>query len=271
MSDWISTKHAMSLLGVGSTTIKRWADEGRIPYYKTAGGHRRFRRGAIERLAEGKEARAESAESGRVAAFIELLNADPALVTTQIRQMGESTDDWFKVADFLCEGVERIASDWSSGECSTVDANIAWTTLRQAVTSTAADIAVPNEAPVALVSPVSGDPHMPGPVMIQTCLRSIGWQAKVLGVGVLPEQLTEHLRTSHVQLMVLCASARHSDGAMLTRYARTVGRVCEEQGIRLVIAGAGAWPESLAYGYRCNTFEEMRALLERRSWLVGTH
>jgi excisionase family DNA binding protein len=49
-TDWISTKEAMKLLGVGSTTIKRWADDGRLPSGRTAGGHRRFSRKDVMRL-----------------------------------------------------------------------------------------------------------------------------------------------------------------------------------------------------------------------------
>ncbi len=40
----ITTRAAASLLGVGTTSIKRWADEGTLPCVRTAGGHRRFRR-----------------------------------------------------------------------------------------------------------------------------------------------------------------------------------------------------------------------------------
>jgi photoactive yellow protein len=38
------------LLGVGTTSIKRWADDGTLPCVKTAGGHRRFLRSEVLRL-----------------------------------------------------------------------------------------------------------------------------------------------------------------------------------------------------------------------------
>jgi len=43
----ITTRAAASLLGVGTTSIKRWADEGTLPCVRTAGGHRRFRRNDV--------------------------------------------------------------------------------------------------------------------------------------------------------------------------------------------------------------------------------
>ena len=43
-SDWLSLGPASRLVGVDPDTLRRWADEGRIPSYATPGGHRRFDR-----------------------------------------------------------------------------------------------------------------------------------------------------------------------------------------------------------------------------------
>lgn len=48
---WLSLGPASQLLGVDPGTLRRWADEGRITVYTTPGGHRRFDRRALERLA----------------------------------------------------------------------------------------------------------------------------------------------------------------------------------------------------------------------------
>jgi len=41
---------ASRMLGVDPDTLRRWADEGRVPAFTTPGGHRRFERRALERL-----------------------------------------------------------------------------------------------------------------------------------------------------------------------------------------------------------------------------
>ena len=41
---------ASRLLGVDPDTLRRWADEGRVPAFTTPGGHRRFERRALERM-----------------------------------------------------------------------------------------------------------------------------------------------------------------------------------------------------------------------------
>ena len=39
---WYSLTKAAKLLGIHSTTLRRWADSGQIPFMLTPGGHRRF-------------------------------------------------------------------------------------------------------------------------------------------------------------------------------------------------------------------------------------
>lgn len=50
MDDLLTTQEAAERLGVGPTTIKRWADEGRIEAVRTLGGHRRFTVDSVEKL-----------------------------------------------------------------------------------------------------------------------------------------------------------------------------------------------------------------------------
>lgn len=53
-SVYLSLSEASRLLGVHSTTLRRWADAGTIPVYITPGGHRRFALVDIEALSERK-------------------------------------------------------------------------------------------------------------------------------------------------------------------------------------------------------------------------
>lgn len=50
--EWISLQEASELLGVATATLRRWGDAGQVPMKRTVGGHRRFERAAIVRLAE---------------------------------------------------------------------------------------------------------------------------------------------------------------------------------------------------------------------------
>lgn len=55
---WLSLGPASQLLGIDPDTLRRWADEGRVAAWTTPGGHRRFDRVSLERLAAGRRGRA---------------------------------------------------------------------------------------------------------------------------------------------------------------------------------------------------------------------
>jgi excisionase family DNA binding protein len=54
--DWLSLGPASQLLGIDPDTLRRWADDGRVPAWTTPGGHRRFDARALQRLVEARRA-----------------------------------------------------------------------------------------------------------------------------------------------------------------------------------------------------------------------
>jgi excisionase family DNA binding protein len=47
---WVTLGKACEVLGVDESTLRRWADSGRVRVYRTPGGHRRFLLGNLEEL-----------------------------------------------------------------------------------------------------------------------------------------------------------------------------------------------------------------------------
>lgn len=52
MDELLTTQQVAQKLGVGPTSVKRWADSGRIAYVRTLGGHRRYALAAVLQLHE---------------------------------------------------------------------------------------------------------------------------------------------------------------------------------------------------------------------------
>ena len=75
---WLSLGPASRLLGIDPDTLRRWADQGRVPAWTTPGGHRRFDRSALERLAISRRHPA-----GQV---LSSLGASPARLTKVYRR-----------------------------------------------------------------------------------------------------------------------------------------------------------------------------------------
>ncbi len=48
---WLTTSAVAMILGVHDKTITRWANEGKLPCFRTLGGHHRFNEREIKALA----------------------------------------------------------------------------------------------------------------------------------------------------------------------------------------------------------------------------
>ena len=107
MAEWISTKKAMALLGVGSTTVKRWADDGTLANMRTPGGHRRFRRDAVELLLRQQPA---TGNDLHIDEWIKLLTeeSDVLRIRGEIYQLRDQLGGWYRAADFLDNVMREI-------------------------------------------------------------------------------------------------------------------------------------------------------------------
>jgi excisionase family DNA binding protein len=75
----LSLGPASRLLGVGPDTLRRWADEGRVTAWTTPGGHRRFERRVLERMAAERR-------PGAVIRPLASMGASPARLRRVYRQ-----------------------------------------------------------------------------------------------------------------------------------------------------------------------------------------
>jgi excisionase family DNA binding protein len=50
---WLSIEAACQLLGVDQSTLRRWSDGGKIPVFRTPGGHRRYAEEDLKALVKG--------------------------------------------------------------------------------------------------------------------------------------------------------------------------------------------------------------------------
>jgi excisionase family DNA binding protein len=54
---WLSIDAACKLLGVDQSTLRRWSDSGKIPVFRTPGGHRRYAEDDLKALVRGEPKR----------------------------------------------------------------------------------------------------------------------------------------------------------------------------------------------------------------------
>lgn len=62
---WLSIKEACAFLGVDQSTLRRWTNDGRVPAFKTPGGHRRYAREDLRALVVGNPRKASKSRVSR--------------------------------------------------------------------------------------------------------------------------------------------------------------------------------------------------------------
>lgn len=85
---WLSLSEASALLGVHASTLRRWADDGRVPCQRTPGGHRRFNRRSLLELLERPSSEPDySAEGGPESSWRQAF--EKAGLIDELRQLGQ--------------------------------------------------------------------------------------------------------------------------------------------------------------------------------------
>lgn len=110
-SPHLSLSAASKLLGVHSTTLRRWADSGAIPVYVTPGGHRRFARSDIIALAARKPLSTQALTSTWATKALQQTRTELAQVSQRRIWMADLDDDarerWRRIGQQLMGVVLR--------------------------------------------------------------------------------------------------------------------------------------------------------------------
>lgn len=90
--DWLSLAEAAEMLGVHPSTIRNWADQGRLPVQRTQGGHRRFKREDVELWTQSQRPKAPESAN---------LIVQNALGRTRLQVSGGQLEEesWFTKLD----------------------------------------------------------------------------------------------------------------------------------------------------------------------------
>ena len=104
--EWLTLGGAAGYLGVAKGTLRRWADEGRVPAFYTPGGHRRFRRPDLDAFLE----RFGPAGRPRSGASVLVVCPDTA-ARAQLRDALQTEGYWVREAADPGEGLALLDVD----------------------------------------------------------------------------------------------------------------------------------------------------------------
>jgi len=267
--DLLSTADAASLLGVGPTTIKRWADGGLLPCVKTAGHHRRFRRRDVLRFVEsgaaaslpGMQAVEEPPVTAtRTGSWLERLTqvgTDSWGVQAELASRRGHLGSWALVGDELGPVLGQLGRMWEERRLTILREHLISEMLARGLSRCAENIVVAEAAPMVVLAAPPGEEHTLGLSIAEVCLREVGWRCHWAGRGMPFSELEQVAENPRVRMIALSASAHHRDVTTLAASTRQLARICASEGVKLVLGGQGPWPDGLAGCYRLRSFQEL--------------
>lgn len=249
----LSTSDAARIIGVGTTSVKRWADTGLLDCVRTAGGHRRFTRDALDRFIRLQSH--EEPVATEVDRWLDALTSDMSHELALVRARSR-LGSWRRVADELDPVLVEVGRRWSEGQMSIAEEHIFTERLSRALARISESLPLATNAPICLLACVESEDHTLGLSLAELCLREIGWASVWMGARSPIEAIAERVRMdSRIRLVGLSATEACRDPALLRRVVATVGVVCQERDVALLLGGRGPWPDAPSYGARLGVME----------------
>jgi excisionase family DNA binding protein len=258
MMELLSTSEAARVIGVGTTSVKRWADTGLLDCVRTAGGHRRFTRTALDRFVR-LQRHADPIVDG-VDLWLDVLLSEMSHELALVRARGR-LGSWCAVAEELAPALTELGLRWRRGEVSVDEEHATSERLSRALARIVESLPLSSKAPLCLLACVECEEHSLGLSLAELCFRELGWATLWLGRRTPMSAIVRQVRVDdRIRMVGLSASEACMDQAVLRRVNSAVGSACRDRNVALILGGRGLWPDVPGYGIRLREFHEIEAL-----------
>jgi len=253
--DVLTVREAASLLDVGVSTLKRWADAGILASFRTVGGHRRFARHEVERL------RIQSRSREVAWADLYTKENDPLVIAAELLRARARLGSWWATADEVGGALHEVGRRWEAGEITVLQEHHGSERLARGLQYAAQSIPLRPDAPACLLAMAEDDDHTLGLSLAEITLREAGWGSHWAGRRTPLVDIVSAVHHREVQMVALSASCLSDDPERLRRFSETVAGASRVARVELVMGGRGAWPEQPQHGHRLESFGELHRLL----------
>ncbi|WP_437187652.1 helix-turn-helix domain-containing protein [Planctomicrobium sp. SH668] len=274
----MTPRQVAQAINVSESSLKRWCDQGLIPFIKTAGGHRRLPvNGVLTFLRTsgfeithpeilglpattlGGKGRKLNSERQRLVAA--LMNGDEAVGTEVIFNLYLAGNSISTICDdVLIEAFQSIRNQCSGGdvpvyqECRSYEICIRILHgFRRALPEVAPS------AVVALGGTLNGDTDTLGSLMAELVLRENGWRACSFGTFTPFLSLRQALCDMGPRLCWLCISSIPDQEVFVSEFAK-ISELAIQNNVAIVLGGKAFTPElrsRLHYSKYCERFSEL--------------
>lgn len=251
----LSPKDLAAAIGVSESSLKRWADAGKITVARTEGGHRRIPMAEAVRfiresgaqvvrpevlgLAEVAAA-ANEGEAGDDALYDQLIAGHAAEVRGLVLGMYLRGAPLAEIFDGpIREAMLRIGELWQHDPSGVFIEHRATDVCLQAIAQLRALVEAPVDGPIAVGGAPASDPYLLPSQLVSTLLASEGMRPVNLGADTPAASLREAMERLQPRLVWVSVSAPPRPS--LGRDLEELAAACLATGALLVIGGRESW------------------------------
>lgn len=250
---YVSTAQVAEALGVGTSTVKRWVDQGILPAHKTAGGHRKlllldvlrvvregdFPRADLSRL--GKTTARGSTDTGALcsAVYSALKRGDGDEVAARfVSACGAGLPIETLADTVIAPAMRRLGHEWAEGRLNVWQEHRGTQLCASALNELRAtfQLAGGKGAPLAIGGGPEGDPYLLANLLIELALTAQGWRVVNLGPNTPLPSFCDALRHLRPRLLWLSASYINEPSSFLKQYG-VLYQTASRMGTAVAIGG----------------------------------
>jgi excisionase family DNA binding protein len=253
-SPYVSTIQVAEALGVGTTTVKRWVDQGILPAHKTPGGHRKILRSDLARVLRGADFpsldlsrvglpapsnEAPDTRSLSRAVLAALRRGDAEKLHSLLERAHRSGMPVETLADaVIAPAMKRLGHAWAKGRLDVWHEHRGTQLCAAALYEIRATLKHPTigHAPLAIGGSPEGDPYLLANLLAEMALMSQGWKVFNLGPNTPLSSFRAAVMRTRPRLLWLSASHIVDPASFLRQY-RELYEEAARMGIAVAVGG----------------------------------
>lgn len=276
MDQLLSPKQVAAAIGASESSLKRWCDQGLLTTVKTAGGHRRipvqevlrFVRERNHSVVEPKllalpdttDRKARRIEAGADRLVAELLADNEVACRTIVMEHFVSGEPVSRLFDeVFAVAFHKIGELWQCHSAEIYQERCSCQIALRLLHELRAKLPAPDPQCVAMGATATGDVYSLPVTMSEIVLRSVGWDARLLGSSIPFESMCQAVDARKPGLFWL-SSSFIPDESEFVRGFNTLTQQCEKSDTALVVGGRALNSEirkQLRYSAFCDTMSHL--------------
>ena len=276
MDKLLSPKQVAEAIGASESSMKRWCDQGLIKTVKTAGGHRQIPvHEALRFVREQNHAVVEphilamTATTDRKARRIEgtaerltealLSNNEPAChaIVFDMFLAGESVSRIFD--DVVATAFRDIGDKWECHEAEVYQERSSCQIMLRLLHELRSRQVPPDPMSVALGATIEGDQYVLPGTMAEIVLRSVNWDARLLGISIPFDSMVKAIEARSPALFWLSVSYIKDEAAFINGF-HLLSAAAAKTKTAIVVGGralTSAIRTRLRYSAFCDTMRHL--------------